>query len=92
VGVDVAQVRDALVASLGRAEPGRRRLPFTRAAKRALEQAVAEAAQLGSRFVGSEHLLLGLITADGSGARELLETLGADTVALRERTLALLTA
>jgi hypothetical protein len=91
-GVEVAKVRDALAASLGRGESVRRRLPFTRAAKRALEQAVAEAAQLGSRLVGSEHLLLGLIAADGSGARELLESLGADVAALRERTLALLTA
>lgn len=90
-GLDLTAVRDALVAALGRGESGRRRLPFTRAAKRALEAAVAEAARLGSRFVGSEHVLLGLVAADGSGARELLESLGADASAVRERTLALLT-
>jgi ATP-dependent Clp protease ATP-binding subunit ClpA len=90
-GLDAAKLRDAVVAAVGEGgEPQRRRLPFTRAAKRALEQALAEAVELRSRFLGSEHVLLGLLAVEGSGARDVLESVGADPVALREATLALL--
>ena len=84
---------EAVVAAVGQGgEPRRRRLPFTRAAKRALEHALQEAAQLGSRYIGSEHVLLGVLDAEGSGGRAVLESLGADPATLREATLVLLRA
>ncbi|MGH3072312.1 MAG: Clp protease N-terminal domain-containing protein [Gaiellaceae bacterium] len=92
-GIEPAKLREAVVAAVGEGgEPGRRRLPFTRAAKRALERALVEAERLQSRFVGSEHVLLGVLEAEGSGGRGVLESAGADPAALREATLALLRA
>ena len=92
-GLEAGRLGAAVVAAVGEGgEPRRRRLPFTRAAKRALEHALHEAAQLGSRYIGSEHVLLGVLDAEGSGGRAVLESLGVDPAALREATLALLRA
>jgi ATP-dependent Clp protease ATP-binding subunit ClpA len=92
-GIEAGPLRDAVVAAVGEGgEPRRRRLPFTRAARRALVHAAEEATQLGSRYVGSEHVLLGVLDADNSGGRAVLGTLGADPATLREATVALVTA
>jgi hypothetical protein len=92
-GIEAGRLREAVVAAVGEGgEPRRRRLPFTRAAKRALEEAFREATQLGSRYIGSEHLLLGVLGAEGSGGRAVLEGLGADPAALRDATVALVQA
>jgi ATP-dependent Clp protease ATP-binding subunit ClpA len=89
-GIEADRLRDAVVAAVGEGgEPRRRRLPFTRAAKRALEHALHEATQLGSRYIGSEHVLLGVLDAEGSGGRAVLESLGNDPAALRAATVAL---
>jgi ATP-dependent Clp protease ATP-binding subunit ClpC len=65
-------------------------IPFTPRAKRVLELSVDEARQLGHNYVGTEHLLLGLIReGEGIAARVLLE-LGVDRKKVREETLKLL--
>src|SRR5882672_6244538 len=65
-------------------------IPFTPRAKRVLELSVDEARQLGHNYVGTEHLLLGLIReGEGVAARVLLE-LGVDRKKVREETLKLL--
>jgi ATP-dependent Clp protease ATP-binding subunit ClpC len=65
-------------------------IPFTPRAKRVLELAVDEARQLGHNYVGTEHLLLGLIReGEGVAARVLVE-LGLDRKKVREETLKLL--
>src|SRR5574341_689790 len=65
-------------------------IPFTPRAKRVLELAVEEARQLGHNYVGTEHLLLGLIReGEGVAAKVLLE-LGVDRKRVREETLKLL--
>lgn len=52
-------------------------IPFTPRAKRVLELSVDEARQLGHNYVGTEHLLLGLIReGEGVAARVLLEYRG----------------
>ena len=60
------------------APPGRRapdaQVPFTPAARKALELGLREALQLGHRYVGSEHILLGVVREQkGVGARALTE-------------------
>ncbi|HEX3647647.1 MAG TPA: Clp protease N-terminal domain-containing protein [Pseudonocardiaceae bacterium] len=71
-----AAVRAALDQHL--APAGRKSLrghiPFTAASKQALEAAVAVAADLGNDFVGTEHLLLGILSVDGK-AKSALATL-----------------
>jgi len=65
-------------------------IPFTPRAKRVLELSVDEARQLGHNYVGTEHLLLGLIReGEGIAARVLIE-LGVDRKKVREETLKLL--
>ncbi|MFH0777580.1 MAG: ATP-dependent Clp protease ATP-binding subunit [Candidatus Eisenbacteria bacterium] len=65
-------------------------IPFTPRAKRVLELSVDEARQLGHNYVGTEHLLLGLIReGEGVAAKVLLE-LGVDRKKVREETLRLL--
>src|SRR5205823_6188917 len=62
-------------------------IPFTPRAKRVLELAVDEARSLGHNYVGTEHLLLGLIReGEGVAAKVLLE-LGVDRKRVREETL-----
>jgi len=63
------------------------RLPFTPSAKRVLERSVEEAALLGHRYLGTEHLLLGLIReAEGIAARVLMN-LGLNLEEVREEIL-----
>ena len=69
-------------------DPVRRRAPFTRAAKRALDNSLREARALGDNFIGAEHILLGLIADERAGALVILHELGAEPQALREAVLA----
>jgi ATP-dependent Clp protease ATP-binding subunit ClpA len=84
-GITLEPLR-ALVAAL---DPGpRRRSPFSRAAKRALEQSLREAQALGDRFIGAEHVLLGLLADERAGSLALVRELGADPEKLRAAVLA----
>ncbi|KAG4391531.1 hypothetical protein AAZX31_05G187600 [Glycine max] len=53
-------------------------IPFTPRAKRVLEFSLEEARQLGHNYIGSEHLLLGLLREGEGVAARVLENLGAD--------------
>jgi ATP-dependent Clp protease ATP-binding subunit ClpA len=60
-------------------------IPFTSRAKKCLELSLREALQLGDNYIGTGHLLLGLLrTGDGVGV-QILERLGADLGQLRDR-------
>jgi ATP-dependent Clp protease ATP-binding subunit ClpC len=72
---------DASRARIGAgASPGPRsaygQTPFTPAAKKALEMSLREALQLGDRFIGTEHLLLGLLREGQGLATRLLNERG----------------
>ena len=92
LGLDLDQIRQAVEnmvsGSGGTLTIGE--IPFTPRAKRVLELAVEEARLLGHNYVGTEHLLLGLIReGEGVAARVLID-LGADKKKVREETLKLL--
>ena len=53
-------------------------IPFTPRAKRVLELSWDEARQLGHNYIGTEHLLLGLIREGEGVAARVLENLGVD--------------
>ncbi|XP_074316512.1 ATP-dependent Clp protease ATP-binding subunit ClpA homolog CD4B, chloroplastic-like [Silene latifolia] len=53
-------------------------IPFTPRAKRVLELSLEEARQLGHNYIGTEHLLLGLLREGEGVAASVLENLGAD--------------
>jgi ATP-dependent Clp protease ATP-binding subunit ClpC len=61
----------------------RRSVPFTANAKKSLEFALREALALGHSYIGTEHLLLGVLRNDSGGATTLLKSIGLDLVELR---------
>ncbi len=65
-------------------------IPFTPRAKRVLELAVDEGRQLGHNYVGTEHILLGLIREGEGVAAQVLKNLGADLERVRKQVMSLL--
>ncbi len=65
-------------------------IPFTPRAKRVLELSWDEARQLGHNYIGTEHLLLGLIREDQGVAARVLETLGVDLNKIRSNVIKIL--
>jgi ATP-dependent Clp protease ATP-binding subunit ClpA len=65
-------------------------LPYTTRAKKALEQAMSAARELKHNYVGTEHLLLGLLTDGTSPAAQVLREAGITLAPAREATLRIL--
>lgn len=89
-GVTVDGIRQAV--AVARPEPGR--LPFTRDMKRALELALRESVKLGHNYVGTEHLLLGVLEDCGqrpeSPCWDMLRACGVTAGDVREEIMTLL--
>ncbi len=66
-------------------------IPFTARAKNALELSLREALQLGHHYIGTEHLLLGLLREGEGIAAQVLTRLDTDYARVRERVLGVLT-
>lgn len=89
MGVDLATVRSEVERSV---EPGRSKvtmgqLPFTSGSKRVLEHSLEEASQFGHNYIGTEHLLLGLIRETDGIAGQVLQKLGVKLEAVRKEIL-----
>ena len=65
-------------------------IPFTPRAKRVLELSLEEARQLGHNYIGTEHLLLGLIREGEGVAARVLENLGVDLAEVRTQVIRML--
>jgi ATP-dependent Clp protease ATP-binding subunit ClpC len=65
-------------------------IPFTPRAKKVLELSLSEAKLLGHRYIGTEHILLGLLREGEGVAAQVLAALGADLDGVRERVIQLL--
>ena len=89
--VDVEKVRQAVAQIIGSGDqPVSGEVGLTPRAKKVIELAVDEARSLNHHFVGTEHLLLGLLReGEGIGAGAL-ESFGLDLQAVRERTMQVL--
>ena len=84
--VNLNVARDQVVAIIGRGQeqtPGH--IPFTPRAKKSLELSLRQALQLGDGYIGTGHLLLGLIRQGDNVAVKVLDKLGADLNDLRAR-------
>ncbi len=66
-------------------------IPFTARAKKAMELSLREALALGHHYIGTEHLLLGLLREGEGIAAQVLTRLGTEHAQVRERVLGLLT-
>ncbi|OUV78672.1 MAG: NDP-hexose 4-ketoreductase [Acidimicrobiaceae bacterium TMED130] len=65
-------------------------IPFTPRAKKVLELSLREALQLGHNYIGTEHILLGLIREGEGVAAQVLTKLGADLSRVRQQVIQLL--
>ena len=65
-------------------------IPFTKRAKKALELALPESQQLGHNYIGTEHILLGLLREGEGVAAQVLVKLGADLNRVRQQVIQLL--
>ncbi len=65
-------------------------IPFTPRAKRVLELSLEEARQLGHNYIGTEHLLLGLIREGEGVAARVLENVGVDLTKIRTQVIRML--
>jgi len=85
MGISLEAVRAEVVGAVGEGggtPPGH--IPFTARAKKVLELSLREALQLGHDYIGTEHILLGLIREGQGVAAQVLEKLGADLDGVRE--------
>src|SRR3954466_4992616 len=64
-------------------------IPFTPRAKKVLELSLREALQLGHNYIGTEHILLGLIREGEGVAAQVLVKLGADLNRVRQQVIQL---
>jgi hypothetical protein len=92
LGVSQEVVRARVEEIIGRGlDPSPSHMPFTPQAKKVLEQSLREALALGHNYIGTEHLLLGILGEGESAAAKVLVGLGADHARARERALDLKT-
>ncbi|MGI9096110.1 MAG: ATP-dependent Clp protease ATP-binding subunit [Candidatus Limnocylindrus sp.] len=77
LSVELAKVRQAVEFIIGRGErPVVGDIGLTPRAKKVIELAIDEARRLGHNYIGTEHLLLGLVREEGGIASSTLESLG----------------
>ncbi|NLY89529.1 MAG: ATP-dependent Clp protease ATP-binding subunit [Firmicutes bacterium] len=86
LGINLEKVREEVIKIIGIGDqPFLGEVPFTPRAKRVLELAVDEARQLGHNYVGTEHILLGLIREGEGVAAQVLKNMGADMETARKQ-------
>ncbi len=91
LGVNLAKVRQEVEAIVGRGgQTVQQEMVFTPRAKRVIELAFEEARQLNHNYIGTEHLLLGLIREGEGVAARVLANLGVDPAKVRVQTTSLL--
>jgi ATP-dependent Clp protease ATP-binding subunit ClpC len=91
IGVALAGVRQQIEEIIGQGQqaPGGS-IPFTPRAKKVLELSLREALRLGHNYIGTEHILLGLVREGDGVAAQVLVKLGADPRQVRETVVRLL--
>ena len=88
--VDSASVRQHVESLIGRGDGQSQQIQYTPRSKKVIELAVEEARNLGHNYVGTEHLLLGLIREGEGVAAQVLARMGADITIVRQRVIELL--
>jgi ATP-dependent Clp protease ATP-binding subunit ClpC len=91
LGVSPEAVREKVAETIGPAGSSTTGSPpFSPRAKKVLEQSLREALQLGHNYIGTEHMLLGLVREGEGGAAQVLVSLGADLSRVRQQVIQLL--
>ncbi|MDO5746691.1 MAG: ATP-dependent Clp protease ATP-binding subunit [Actinomycetaceae bacterium] len=84
------KVREQVIEIIGEGDSEQGHIPFTPRAKKVLELSLREALQLGHNYIGTEHMLLGLIREGEGVASQVLTNLGADLSSVRQNVIQLL--
>src|SRR3989441_4148610 len=91
LGISLEAVRQQVEEIIGQGQQAPSgHIPFTPRAKKVLELSLREALQLGHNYIGTEHILLGLIREGEGVAAQVLVKLGADLNKVRAQVIALL--
>jgi ATP-dependent Clp protease ATP-binding subunit ClpC len=91
LGISLDSVREQVQEIIGQGQQAPSgHIPFTPRAKKVLELSLREALQLGHNYIGTEHILLGLIREGEGVAAQVLVKLGADLNRVRQQVLQLL--
>jgi ATP-dependent Clp protease ATP-binding subunit ClpA len=91
LGISLEAVRQQVEGIIGRGQQAPSgHIPFTPRAKKVLELSLREAHQLGHDYIGTEHILLGLIREGEGVAAQVLVRLGADLNRVRQQVIRLL--
>ncbi|MBP1632726.1 MAG: ATPase domain protein, partial [Acidobacteria bacterium] len=91
MGISLEAVRSQVVEIIGQgAQAPSGHIPFTPRAKKVLELSLREALQLGHNYIGTEHILLGLIREGEGVAAQVLQKLGAELPKVRQAVIQLL--
>ena len=91
LGISLDAVRQQVEEIIGRGQQAPSgHIPFTPRAKKVLELSLRESLQLGHNYIGTEHILLGLLREGDGVAAQVLVRLGADLNRVRERVIQLL--
>ena len=90
IGLETVRERTESAAGRGDQEPPPGRIPFTEQAKDLLKLSLRESADLGHDYVGTEHILLGVLRQGESTAARVLADLGASHERVRAEVVRLL--
>ncbi len=91
LGISLDAVRDQVQEIIGQGQQSPTgHIPFTPRAKKVLELSLREGLQLGHNYIGTEHILLGLIREGEGVAAQVLVKLGADLNKVRQQVIQLL--
>jgi ATP-dependent Clp protease ATP-binding subunit ClpC len=93
LGISLDAMRQAVEGIIGRGAqplPASGHIPFTPRAKKVLELSLREALQLGHDYIGTEHILLGLLREDDGVAVHVLVDSGLDVNRVRQQVIGLL--
>jgi ATP-dependent Clp protease ATP-binding subunit ClpC len=91
LGISLEGVRQQVEEIIGQGQQAPSgHIPFTPRAKKVLELSLREALQLGHNYIGTEHILLGLIREGEGVAAQVLVKLGADLNRVRQQVIQLL--
>ncbi len=91
MNISLQAVREQVTEIIGKGQSSPSgHIPFTPRAKKVLELSLREALQLGHNYIGTEHILLGLIREGEGVAAQVLQKLGADLNRVRQQVIQLL--
>ena len=91
LNISIENVRTEVVEIIGEGQQAPSgHIPFTPRAKKVLELSLREALQLGHNYIGTEHILLGLIREGEGVAAQVLKKLGAELTQVRQTVIKLI--